>query len=82
MVGKAAKELSVPRPIHDPTAFTIARTDDHVEPLLQRGPEFLEAHGHIPIPPYLEREDTADGVMVVARLPRRELSRFTPYLVR
>jgi GTPase len=32
--------------------------------------------------PIEEREDTADGVMVVARLPRRELSRFTPFLVR
>jgi len=31
--------------------------------------------------PIEEREDTADGVMVVARLPRRELSRFSPYLV-
>jgi GTP-binding protein HflX len=31
--------------------------------------------------PIEEREDTADGVMVVARLPRRELTRFGPYLV-
>jgi GTP-binding protein HflX len=31
--------------------------------------------------PIEEREDTADGVMVVARLPRRELPRFSPYLV-
>jgi GTPase len=27
------------------------------------------------------REDTADGVLVVARLPRRELQRFAPYLI-
>ncbi len=32
--------------------------------------------------PIEEREDTADGVLLLARLPRRELSRFTPYLVR
>jgi GTPase len=32
--------------------------------------------------PIEEREDTADGVMVVARLPRRELPRFIPYVVR
>jgi GTP-binding protein HflX len=32
--------------------------------------------------PIEEREDTADGVLVLARLPRRELTRFTPYLVR
>jgi GTP-binding protein HflX len=31
--------------------------------------------------PIEEREDTADGVMVVARLPRRDLPRFTPYVV-
>jgi GTP-binding protein HflX len=31
--------------------------------------------------PIEEREDTADGVMVVARLPRRDLTRFSPYLV-
>ena len=31
--------------------------------------------------PIEEREDTADGVMVVARLPRRELARFAPFLV-
>jgi GTP-binding protein HflX len=31
--------------------------------------------------PIEEREDTADGVLVLARLPRRELSRFTPYVV-
>ena len=34
--------------------------------------------GHRPID---EREDTPDGVLVVARLPRRELHRFAPYLV-
>jgi GTP-binding protein HflX len=31
--------------------------------------------------PIEEREDTADGVLLVARLPRRELSRFIPYVV-
>jgi GTP-binding protein HflX len=31
--------------------------------------------------PIEEREDTPDGVLVVARLPRRELPRFAPYLV-
>ena len=31
--------------------------------------------------PIEEREDTADGVLVLARLPRRELSRFSPYVV-
>jgi GTPase len=31
--------------------------------------------------PIEEREDTAEGVMVVARLPRRELPRFIPYVV-
>jgi len=31
--------------------------------------------------PILEREDTADGVLVAARLPRRELQRFAPFLV-
>ena len=31
--------------------------------------------------PIEEREDTADGVMVIARLPRRALPRFTPYVV-
>ena len=31
--------------------------------------------------PIDEREDTPDGVIVVARLPRRELGRFAPYLV-
>src|SRR5215204_4402485 len=31
--------------------------------------------------PIDEREDEADGVLVVARLPRRELHRFAPYLV-
>jgi len=27
------------------------------------------------------REDTPDGVLVVARLPRRELRRFAPFLI-
>ncbi|HVU77423.1 MAG TPA: GTPase HflX [Gaiellaceae bacterium] len=31
--------------------------------------------------PIEEREDTPEGVLVVARLPRRELPRFAPYLV-
>ena len=31
--------------------------------------------------PIEEREDTPDGVLVVARLPRRELPRFAPFLV-
>jgi GTP-binding protein HflX len=31
--------------------------------------------------PIEEREDTADGVLVIARLPRRELPRFAPYLI-
>src|SRR4051812_28364705 len=31
--------------------------------------------------PIEEREDTAEGVLVVARLPRRELQRFAPYLI-
>ena len=31
--------------------------------------------------PIEEREDTAEGVLVVARLPRRELRRFAPYVV-
>jgi GTPase len=31
--------------------------------------------------PIDEREDTADGVLVVARLPRRELRRYAPYLI-
>src|SRR5579862_6514576 len=31
--------------------------------------------------PIDEREDTAEGVLVVARLPRRELRRFAPYVV-
>ncbi|HEY2355787.1 MAG TPA: GTPase HflX [Gaiellaceae bacterium] len=31
--------------------------------------------------PIEQREDTPEGVMVVARLPRRDLSRFSPYLV-
>jgi GTP-binding protein HflX len=31
--------------------------------------------------PIEEREDTSEGVLVVARLPRREILRFAPYLV-
>jgi GTP-binding protein HflX len=31
--------------------------------------------------PIEEREDTPEGVLVVARLPRRELHRYAPYLV-
>jgi GTP-binding protein HflX len=31
--------------------------------------------------PIEEREDTGEGVLVVARLPRREIRRFAPYLV-
>ncbi len=31
--------------------------------------------------PIEQREDTEEGVLVVARLPRRELRRFAPYLV-
>jgi GTP-binding protein HflX len=31
--------------------------------------------------PIEEREDTSEGVLVVARLPRREIRRFAPYLV-
>ena len=31
--------------------------------------------------PVEEREDTPDGVLVIARLPRRELPRFAPFLV-
>ena len=31
--------------------------------------------------PVEEREDTPDGVLVIARLPRRELQRFAPFLV-
>jgi GTP-binding protein HflX len=31
--------------------------------------------------PIEQREDTADGVLVVARLPRRDLHRFAPYLI-
>ena len=31
--------------------------------------------------PIEQREDTADGVLIVARLPRRELDRFARYLV-
>ncbi|HEY3920927.1 MAG TPA: GTPase HflX [Gaiellaceae bacterium] len=31
--------------------------------------------------PIEQREDTADGVLVVARLPRRERHRFAPYLI-
>jgi GTP-binding protein HflX len=31
--------------------------------------------------PIEQREDTADGVLVVARLPRRDLPRFAPFLI-
>jgi GTP-binding protein HflX len=31
--------------------------------------------------PIEEREDTSEGVLVVARLPRREIRRFAPYLI-
>jgi GTPase len=31
--------------------------------------------------PVEEREDTPDGVLVIARLPRRELARFAPFLI-
>jgi GTPase len=31
--------------------------------------------------PIEEREDTPEGVLLIARLPRRELTRFAPYLV-
>jgi GTPase len=31
--------------------------------------------------PIDQREDTSDGVLVVARLPRREIRRFAPYLI-
>jgi GTP-binding protein HflX len=31
--------------------------------------------------PIEEREDTANGVLVIARLPRRDLPRFAPYLI-
>jgi hypothetical protein len=31
--------------------------------------------------PIEQREDTSEGVLVVARLPRREVLRFAPYLV-
>jgi hypothetical protein len=31
--------------------------------------------------PIEEREDTPEGVLVLARLPRRELRRYAPYLV-
>jgi GTP-binding protein HflX len=31
--------------------------------------------------PIEEREDTPEGVLVIARLPRRELPRFAPYLI-
>jgi len=31
--------------------------------------------------PIEQREDTPDGVLLVARLPRRELTRFAPYLI-
>jgi GTPase len=31
--------------------------------------------------PVEEREDTPEGVLVIARLPRRELQRFAPFLI-
>jgi GTP-binding protein HflX len=31
--------------------------------------------------PIEERKDTAEGVLVIARLPRRDLPRFAPYLI-
>jgi hypothetical protein len=31
--------------------------------------------------PIEEREDTAEGVAIIARLPRRDLPRFAPFLV-
>jgi GTP-binding protein HflX len=31
--------------------------------------------------PIMEREDTPDGVLVIARLPRHELRRYAPYLI-
>jgi GTPase len=31
--------------------------------------------------PIEDREDTPEGVLVIARLPRRELHRFAPYLI-
>jgi GTP-binding protein HflX len=31
--------------------------------------------------PIEERQDTPDGVLLIARLPRRELTRFAPYLI-
>jgi len=31
--------------------------------------------------PIEEREDTPDGVLLIARLPRRELTRFAPFLI-
>ena len=31
--------------------------------------------------PIEQREDTDEGVLVVARLPRREIRRFAPYLI-
>jgi GTP-binding protein HflX len=31
--------------------------------------------------PIEEREDTPDGVLLIARLPRRDLTRFAPYLI-
>ena len=31
--------------------------------------------------PIEEREDTADGVLIIARLPRRDLPRFAPFLI-
>jgi hypothetical protein len=31
--------------------------------------------------PIEEREDTPEGVLIIARLPRRDLPRFAPFLV-
>ena len=31
--------------------------------------------------PIEDREDTADGVLVIARLPRRDLPRYAPFLI-
>jgi hypothetical protein len=31
--------------------------------------------------PVEDREDTPDGVLVIARLPRRDLVRFAPFLI-
>src|SRR5262249_49330469 len=65
-------------------ALVAARFAERFEPVRLRAPyadgarlNELYAMGT----PIEEREDTADGVLVLARLPRRELSRFTPFLV-